>query len=172
MFLPNLTHLLRVSSQQKQNICLPTNVLFLFIQAAGLVYHRRAKRGVYHQPLWAVSHHAPACICLRLDDIPQQIADDIQDYASIYLRKCDIMKLMLLWILFFCLQEQKWRSPFVVLCFCKMRRKGAYREIRTFTKKMYERDSLFYLQIRYFMVQLLKHNLLGENIYGNLYINY
>ena len=78
--------------------------------------------------------------------------DDIQDYASIYLRKCDIMKLMILWILFFCLQEQKWRSPFVVLCFCKMRRKGAYREIRTFTKKMYERDSLFYLQIRYFMV--------------------
>ena len=72
--------------------------------------------------------------------------------ALIYLRKCDIMKLMILWILFFCLQEQKWRSPFVVLCFCKMRRKGAYREIRTFTKKMYERDSLFYLQIRYFMV--------------------
>ena len=25
--------------QQKQNICLPTNVLFLFIQAAGLAYH-------------------------------------------------------------------------------------------------------------------------------------
>ena len=28
--------------QQKQNICLPTNVLFLFIQAAGLVYHHDA----------------------------------------------------------------------------------------------------------------------------------
>jgi len=40
----------RCRRQQKENICLPTNVLFLFIQAAGLVYHRRAKRGVYHQP--------------------------------------------------------------------------------------------------------------------------
>ena len=31
----------RCRRQQKENICLPTNVLFLFIQAAGLVYHRR-----------------------------------------------------------------------------------------------------------------------------------
>ena len=43
------SHTLR---QQKQNICLPTNVLFLFIQAAGLAYHRRTKCGVYHQLLW------------------------------------------------------------------------------------------------------------------------
>ena len=56
--------------QQKENFCLP-KVLFLFIQAAGLAYHRRAKRGVYHQGRQAaiVSHHAPACISLRLDDI-------------------------------------------------------------------------------------------------------
>ena len=33
---------IRVISQQKQNICLPTNVLFLFIQAAGLAYHHDA----------------------------------------------------------------------------------------------------------------------------------
>ena len=60
---------------QKQNICLPTNVLFLFIQAAGLAYHRRAKRGVYHQGRRAalVSHHAPACIYLRLDDIQHSV---------------------------------------------------------------------------------------------------
>ena len=53
-------------SQQKQNICLPTNVLFLFIQAAGLAYHRRTTCGVYHQGRRAalVSHHAPACILL------------------------------------------------------------------------------------------------------------
>ena len=59
-----------------------------FIQAAGLVYHRRAKRGVYHQGRRAAlaSHHAPACIYLRLDDIPQQVADDIQGYSLIYLR--------------------------------------------------------------------------------------
>ena len=57
--------------QQKQNICLPTNVLFLFIQAACLAYHRLAKRGAYHQRRRAalVSHHAPACILLRLDYI-------------------------------------------------------------------------------------------------------
>ena len=56
--------------QQKENFCLP-KVLFLFIQAAGLAYHRRTKCGAYHQGRLAalVSHHAPACISLRLDDI-------------------------------------------------------------------------------------------------------
>jgi len=68
--------------QQKENFCLH-KVLFLFIQAAGLAYHRLAKRGVYHQVRLTalVSHHAPACIFLRLDDIPQQVADDIQCFA-------------------------------------------------------------------------------------------
>ena len=33
---------------------------FLFIQAVGLVYHRRTSCGVYHQPYRAVSHHALA----------------------------------------------------------------------------------------------------------------
>ena len=28
---------------------------------------------------------------LRIDDIPQQVADDIQGYALIYLQKCDII---------------------------------------------------------------------------------
>ena len=39
-----------------------------FIQAAGLAYHRRTKCGVYHQGRRAalVSHHASACILLRL----------------------------------------------------------------------------------------------------------
>ena len=38
------------------------------------------RKAVYHQGWLAalVSHHVPACISLRLDDIPQQIADDIQ----------------------------------------------------------------------------------------------
>ena len=144
MFLIEACIIIKVISQQKQNICLPTNVLFLFIQAAGLAYHRRTTCGVYHQPfgLYLITRQRAFPCGLMLYNA----------CALIYLRKCDIMKLMILWILFFCLQEQEWRSPFVVLCFCKMRRKGAYREIRTFTKKMYERDSLFYLQIRYFMV--------------------
>ena len=33
-----------------------------FIQTAGLAYHHRTKCGGYHQPFWAVYHHAPACI--------------------------------------------------------------------------------------------------------------
>ena len=28
---------------------------------------------------------------LRIDDMPQQVADDIQGFALIYLRKCDII---------------------------------------------------------------------------------
>ena len=58
--------------QQKQNICLPTNVLFLFIQAAGLVYHHDAVVYII-SPFGAVSHHAPACISLRLDDIQHYV---------------------------------------------------------------------------------------------------
>ena len=38
------------SPPTKRNFCLP-KVPFLFIQAAGLVYHRRTTCGVYHQPL-------------------------------------------------------------------------------------------------------------------------
>ena len=69
----------------KQNICLPTNVLFLFIQAAVGVprselvelwgfpqaWHIIAARSVVYiiSPYGAVSHHALACIYLRLDDI-------------------------------------------------------------------------------------------------------
>ena len=44
---------------QKSNFCLP-KVTF-FIQAADLAYH-----------------HALACTLLRLDDIPQLVADDMQ----------------------------------------------------------------------------------------------
>ena len=53
---------------------------FLFVYPSRkLGISSRRSRG-YHQGRQAalVSHHAPACICLRLDDIPQQVADDIQ----------------------------------------------------------------------------------------------
>ena len=92
-----------MAHQQKQNICLPTNVLFLFIQAAGLAYHRRTTCGAYHQGRQAalVSQHAPACISLRHDDIQHFVLmicnscgiDDIQGYALIYLQKCGIIYL-------------------------------------------------------------------------------
>ena len=63
--------------QQKRNFCLP-KVPFLFIQAAGLVYHP-TQVGISSRARCAlVSHHAPACIYLRLDDI--------QGYALIYLQ--------------------------------------------------------------------------------------
>ena len=86
--------------QQKENFCLP-KVLFLFIQAAGLVYHRRAKRGVYHQGRLTalVSHHAPACIFLRLDEIQHCVLMIYRNklrmiykaYALICLQKCGII---------------------------------------------------------------------------------
>ena len=41
---------------------LSTKSSFFVIQAAGLAYHRRAKRGVYHQPLWGCISSALACI--------------------------------------------------------------------------------------------------------------
>ena len=72
-----------------------------FIQAAGLAYHHRAKRGVYHQGRQSalVSHHALACISLRLDDIQHFVLmicnscgiDDIQGCALIYFQWCGIM---------------------------------------------------------------------------------
>ena len=76
--------------QKRSNFCLP-KVTSFFIQAAGLAYHHRAKRGAYHQPLWGcissrVSVHPPAAwwdATLRVDDIPQLVADDIQGFALI-----------------------------------------------------------------------------------------
>ena len=47
---------------------LSTKSSFLFIQAAGLAYHHDAVVDII-SPCGAVSHHAPACIFLRLDDI-------------------------------------------------------------------------------------------------------
>ena len=37
----------RVTKKERSN-----RFVLFFIQAAGLVYHRRTKCGVYHQPLW------------------------------------------------------------------------------------------------------------------------
>ena len=87
--------------QQKRNFCLP-KVPFLFIQAAGLVYHRRAKCGAYHQGRQAalVSHQPLwGWILLRLDDIQNfawmiyrnKLRMIYKAYALIYLRKCDII---------------------------------------------------------------------------------
>ena len=59
------------TSQQKQNICLPTNVLFLFIQAAGLVWNQRAPRVVWtpDEVAHGIARSAYRIKFLRLDAI-------------------------------------------------------------------------------------------------------
>ena len=57
----------RFSHQKRSNFCLP-KVTSFFIQAAGLVYHHDAVVDII-SPYGAVSHHAPACIPLRFDDM-------------------------------------------------------------------------------------------------------
>ncbi len=75
-------------TKQKRNFCLP-KVPFLFIQAAGLVYHHDAVVYII-SPFGAVSHHASACISLRLDDIPQQVADDMQNFVLMIYNGCAV----------------------------------------------------------------------------------
>ena len=68
-------------NQQKRNLCLP-KVPFLFIQAAGLAYHHDAVVDIIkggEPPLYLITRQRASC--LRLDDIPQQVADDIQCFA-------------------------------------------------------------------------------------------
>ena len=70
-----------------------------FIQAAGLAYHHRAKRGAYHQgrlcrPCISSrdSVYFPAAWwypALRADDIPQRVADDIHAFGVIGMRGCE-----------------------------------------------------------------------------------
>jgi len=80
--------------QQKRNFCLP-KVPFLFIQAAGLVYHHDAVVDIIkggEPPLYLITRQRAFFLRLddiqrqAVDDIPQQVADDIQGYALIYLR--------------------------------------------------------------------------------------
>ena len=51
-----------------------------FIQAAGLAYHHDAVVDII-SPFWAVSHHALACIYLRLDDIQHIVLMIYKAYA-------------------------------------------------------------------------------------------
>ena len=52
---------------------------FFFLSKPQAWYIITARSAVYIiSPYGDVSHHASACISLRLDDIPQQVADDIQ----------------------------------------------------------------------------------------------
>ena len=85
----------------KKEVTIVYQKLLLFLSKPQALYIITA-RSVVHiiSPFGAVSHHASACILLRLDDIqrqavddiPQQVADDMQGFALIYLRKCDIIK--------------------------------------------------------------------------------
>ena len=77
--------------QQKENFCL-SKVSSFFIQAAGLVYHRRTKCGAYHQGRQAdlVSHHASACISLRLDEIQHYVLMIYKANAWILIEKVQV----------------------------------------------------------------------------------
>ena len=83
--------------QKRSNFCLP-KVTSFFIQAAGLAYHHDAVVYII-SPFGAVSHHASACILLRLDEMQHCVLmicnscriDDIQGFALIYLLKSDII---------------------------------------------------------------------------------
>ena len=58
---------------------------YFFIQAAGLAYHHDAVVDIIKGASALVSHHALACICLRLDDIQRQAVGDIQCFALMIL---------------------------------------------------------------------------------------
>ena len=85
------------SAKKRSNFCLP-KVTSFFIQAAGLVYHHDAVVYII-SPFGAVSHHASACIPLRLDEMQHCVLmicnscgiDDIQGFALICLLKSDII---------------------------------------------------------------------------------
>ena len=80
--------------QKRSNFCL-SKVTSFFIQAAGLAYHHDAVVDII-SPCGAVSHHAPACIFLRLDDIQHFVLmicnsfgiDDIHAFGVIGMRDC------------------------------------------------------------------------------------
>ena len=73
--------------QKRSDFCLP-KVTSFFIQAAGLAYHHDAVVYII-SPFGAVSHHASACISLRLDEMQHCVLmicnscgiDDIQGFA-------------------------------------------------------------------------------------------
>ncbi len=85
--------------QKRSNFCLP-KVTSFFIQAAGLAYHHDAVVYII-SPFGAVSHHASACILLRLDEMQHCVLmicnscgiDDIQGFALICLWKSNIILL-------------------------------------------------------------------------------
>ena len=93
--------------QKRSNFC-KTKVTSFFIQAAGLAYHHDAVVYII-SPFGAVSHHASACILLRLDEMQHCVLmicnsfgiDDIQGFALIGLQKCGIIN-----------TERRWKNAF------------------------------------------------------------
>ena len=90
------------SSSAKKEVTFVYQKLLLFLSKPQAWYIITARSAVHIiSPFGAVYHHASACISLRLDDIPQQVADDIQCFALvicngkplIYFQKYGIMRL-------------------------------------------------------------------------------
>ena len=73
--------------QRKKHLL--SQVLFPFIRAAGLAYHRRAKRGVYHQPLrGCISSRASVHLTCGLMICNSYGIDDIHAFSVIRIREC------------------------------------------------------------------------------------
>ena len=69
-------------SHPKKEVTFVYQKLLLFLSKPQAWYIITARSAVYIiSPRGAVSHHALACISLRLDDIPQQVADDMQNFV-------------------------------------------------------------------------------------------
>ena len=86
----------------KKEVTFVYQKLLLFLSKPQAWYIITARSAVYIiSPYGAASHHASACISLRLDDIPQQVADDMQNFVLmiyngkplICFLKCGIMRL-------------------------------------------------------------------------------
>ena len=88
------------SGRAKKEVTFVYQKLLLFLSKPQAWHIIAAQRAVYIiSPCGAGSHHAPACICLRLDDIQHFVLvicnslgiDDIQGFALICLHKSDII---------------------------------------------------------------------------------
>jgi len=67
---------------RKKEVTFVYQKLLLFLSKPQAWYIITERSAVYIiSPYGAVSHHASACISLRLDDIPQQVADDMQNFV-------------------------------------------------------------------------------------------
>ena len=80
--LVRVTNKKRTFVYQKFSFCLSKPQAWYIIDAQSAAY--------IISPVGAVSHHALVCICMRLDDIPQRVADDTQTFVLMVCNGCAV----------------------------------------------------------------------------------